>query len=146
VVTAPTVPLEELCDRLELVDHDVLRQGVRYVRRLVEGGPPDLEATFARLRETLEAQLADEAMHVLPACRRLDEHGNCDEALLASMPGLEDDHLETLTLLERLEELATGEAAAAVAALSRDVREHIRLEHEVLFPRVLDICGGRASV
>ena len=140
-MTAPTVSLEELCDRLEAVDHGVIRQGIRHARGLAAAGPPDLEATLARLRETLEAQLADEAEHVLPACRRLGETGDRDEALAASLLGLEDDHVETLALLDRLEELADGEAAPALIAFARDVREHIRLEHEVLFPRVLELCG-----
>ena len=142
MATARPVPLEELCNRLEAVDHDVLRQGIRHARRLAASGPPDLEATLARLRETLEAQLADEAAHVLPACRRLDEGGEADEALAASLAGLEDDHVETLALLDRLEELAEGDEAPALLAFAQDVREHIRLEHELLFPRVRELCGA----
>lgn len=141
---APATPtLAALCERIATVDHDHLRESLRHARGLIAREPAsdDLAATFARLRETVEDQLADEAAHVLPACARLDEDGDCDEALVAAVLGLEDDHVETLALLDRLEELAEAEPAAALETLVRDVREHVRLEREQLFPRVLAICG-----
>jgi regulator of cell morphogenesis and NO signaling len=151
--------LLDLCDHIVDVHHAYLRRELPRLSELLAkcerahgADRPELietRATFARLRAELERHLAEEEQVVFPVCRTLEPGGPPERVLLGSLERLETEHAATGGLLARLSRLTAGydlggalcnthrAALDALAALERDLHEHIHEENNILFPRVL---------
>jgi regulator of cell morphogenesis and NO signaling len=148
-----------LCDHIVEVHHAYLRRELprlsellaKCVRAHAADRPEliELRATFERLRAELERHLAEEERVLFPVCRTLEPGEPADSVLPGSLERLETEHAATGGLLERLSLLTGGydlggalcnthrAALDALAALERDLHEHVHEENNILFPRVL---------
>lgn len=124
----------------------------RHGERLPDVLPP-LQVTFERFRAELEQHMTKEDLGLFPALINLD----------AATPGsdtarhwirnpidmLREEHDEAVAAMERMRTLTDSYtppddacptfrgAYYALAELERDMRAHIRLEQDILFPRAL---------
>ena len=148
-------PLREELPRISAMLSKLVQ---RHGQRLPDLLPP-LQATFERFRADLVLHMAKEDQGLFPALAKLD----------ADRPGshparhwihnpiemLEAEHDVAASALDRMRTL-TGSymppedacptfrgAYYALAEVERDMREHMHLENDILFPRALALARGR---
>lgn len=156
----------ELCEHIVVRHHGPLRVSFTRNTKLlgtvvrVHGATrPDLghvRDAFAALSSDLEAHLRLEEDTLFPACARLDgviATPVPDDDLLEH---LKDDHHGVGAALSRIRELCgdydeTGALCATHRELLRslhrfelDMHQHVHVENNVLFPRVLALLGSNA--
>lgn len=143
IVAAYHEPLREELPRLDAMARKVAAvHGERNPDTL-----PALAATVTTLRADLERHMLEEEDVVFP--RLLAENGREREEAIARFADLERDHDEAGAALERIRGLTEdyrvpAEACATWHALwhgledlERTMHEHVHLENNVLFPRVV---------
>ncbi len=128
--------------RQELPDLVALARKVERVHHAVPEAPLGLAEVLERLSAELEAHMRKEEFVLFPAMRQGVKEGILQP--LAVLRHDHDDHAETIRLVEeRARGFALPEGAcgswqrlyAGARKLCADLREHIRVENEVLFPR-----------
>jgi regulator of cell morphogenesis and NO signaling len=151
---ATDMPVEALIAHILTRYHAVHRQelpALIQLARQVEtahagdpAAPRGLADLLARMGWEMEAHMQKEEQGLFPMLRP------GDDALRLAMELMRDDHDEHAVRLDALAALTGGHAApagadaawhrlcAGTAKFAADLREHIRLENEVLFPA----CGG----
>jgi len=154
----------ELCDHIVATHHERLRVELPRLSTLWEkvvrahgkerAELAEVRSMFELLRVELEQHTGEEETTLFPACRRLDETGVVEAALLDELPGLEGDHAAAGNLLERLSELTGGydlehamcnthrAAIDGLRELQSDLHVHIHEENNVLFPRVREAAAA----
>jgi len=158
-------PLSDLLDHIVDRYHAALRDDLPRLDRMagkvaeVHGGRhaelADLAAVYHDLRAELEVHLAAEEERVFPAVRRLAAAGGAWTAEdQAALHGLEEEHDRAGAALARLRALSSGFTVPAdgcstyralyegLARLERELHEHVHLENNVLFPRVVSLSAA----
>jgi regulator of cell morphogenesis and NO signaling len=153
----------ELVDHIVGTHHAYLRRRLPQLQALVQSIPeipgavcrdlPRLIPIFQELQQRLESHLAAEEELLFPMLKRL-ESMRVLPACRAGMIGsrirvVKIDHRGTAALRQRIRDLTAGftppdDACAtyrallgALAELEADMAEHLRKEHEILFPRAV---------
>ncbi len=149
----------ELCAHIVAMHHNGLREALPRIETLLAAvvrvhGARDpklheLQRTFGQLRAELEPHLHSEEDVLFPACLLLEQHGHpVDEALLSEH---EREHAITGDALAELRALGADyqpQAALcnthralleALAALERDLHQHVHEENNILIPRVREL-------
>ncbi len=150
--------LAELADLIEREHHGFLREWLPRLSRLLAdaglGAAEPLRLRFESLRSVLDQHLCSEERRVFPLIRALEARGR-HRAPAAPLGAATDlvEHLEfehgiVAEMLGELNELVAATPAAgacrdALAALAANLREHVRLENDFLFPRAKEL--DRAS-
>ncbi len=158
-----TLTLTQLCDHIEHVHHDYLREELprldfmtRKVAAVHGDGEPRLLAVrqvFENFCEKISAHTAEEEAQVFPAIRELEADGGDKTAaasiLEAAFEKLEDEHEKTGAALSHFHELTDGYMPPEWACnpfralydglerLEKDMHQHVHKENNVLFPRAL---------
>jgi regulator of cell morphogenesis and NO signaling len=111
----------------------------------------DLARAYRGLRDELEPHLGAEEERVFPAVRRLAEAGAEAEDVQGALHGLEEEHDRAGAALARLRALSRGFAVPddgcttyralyeGLVRFERELHEHVHLENNVLFPRVVSL-------
>ena len=146
--------LRDLIRHIVTEHHGYLRRNLPVIADGVSArGDVELAAAFGRLRQELMLHLTKEESVLFPAIDRLESAQASGEPLPKAYFGsmrlpvqiLEEEHHIADVALARIRELTDGftvprgELGAALKALDADLHEHMRLENEVLFPRVMDL-------
>lgn len=157
--------LDELCGYAAGRHHQALRLDLRrvagLVRPLAEDGPPGpaVVALFDDIATYLERHLTKEEHILFPALTALAEALRLGQprpplpfpTLLNPVRLLEGEHAWLHERMERLREVTAGvafpvdggepwrRAYEGLAALDADLAEHVRFEHDVLFPQALEV-------
>lgn len=159
---ADAMTLAELCDHIERVHHDYLREELprldfmtRKVAAVHGGHEPrlhEVRRVFEAFGAEIESHTEDEEQRVFPAIRRL-ESANGDRAAAAALKDwfaeLESEHEKAGAALESFREL-TGHYVPpewacntfralydSLARLEKNMHQHVHKENNVLFPRAL---------
>lgn len=165
--TAPidpdTMTLTELCDHIEQVHHNYLRQELPrldFMTRKVAAVHGDREPrllevrrVFELLNEKITAHTAEEDEQVFPAIRQMEADGGDKAAAVSALKDefakLESEHERTGAALARLRELTDGFVPPEWACntfralydglerLEWDMHQHVHKENNVLFPKAL---------
>ena len=160
-------PLGELLDHIVSRYHTALREDLPRLGRLadkvaeVHGSRHPELAELARvyqgLHDELTPHLATEEERVFPAVRRVAEPGAVAEDLQAALHALEEAHDRAGTALARLRALSGGFAVPedgcttyralyeGLVRFERELHEHVHLENNVLFPRVVSLQAHAAD-
>jgi regulator of cell morphogenesis and NO signaling len=166
-IVPDTLTLSALCDHIEQVHHEYLRQELPrldFMTRKVAAVHGEHEPRLLKIRAVFEqfatamtAHTTDEELRVFPAIRRLE--GPFDATteaapLKATLEKLEAEHDGAGAALEELHELTDNfnppEWACntfralydGLKALDRETHQHVHKENNVLFPRALSTCGA----
>ena len=148
----------ELCDHIVAVHHGYLHSELPHlttlwllVERLHGAREPlirEIRRTFARLCTELRRHVKEEERTVFPFLRELAARGPVDESLADAVAVLEHEHEVHALLLGRLRQLTNDydgsaglcdthrSAIEGLRELERDLREHLHVENNLLFPRV----------
>jgi regulator of cell morphogenesis and NO signaling len=163
-----TLTLTELCDHIEHVHHEYLRQELPrldFLTRKVaavhgEHEPRLLEIrqVFADFAAAMESHTNEEEAQVFPVIRRIEAAAGKAETevaqLRATLAKLESEHDRAGSALERFHELTDDFSPPewacntfralyeALQALDRETHQHVHKENNVLFPRALATCGA----
>jgi regulator of cell morphogenesis and NO signaling len=164
-------PLAELCDHIQQAHHDYLRQELPRLEAIIAkvvrahgAYHPELaevQATFAELRAELEPHMMREDCILFPAIRSLEASGSPLRLPFGSLNNpirvMVDEHDHAGDALARLRRL-TGDYAvppgacntyrvmlAGLAALERDMHQHVHKENNILFPRAIALEASVAS-
>lgn len=162
-------PLDELCGIIVARHHSYLHRALPLIgeelARLTEpdAAPArllaDLRAAFADLAHQLQGHLAKEENVLFPALEALamaDREGGSRPALpfptvLHPIRLMESEHARIEITMERLRQVTRAFVApegasegwrrclSELSRLDADLREHHRVENEVLFPRALEL-------
>ncbi|MBP7674804.1 MAG: iron-sulfur cluster repair di-iron protein [Thermoanaerobaculia bacterium] len=155
-------PLEALLDHIVSRYHLALREDLPRLGRMADKVAEvhgerhaelnDLAAVYRELRAELEPHLAVEEEQVFPAVRRLaDPTGPIGEDVQPALHGLEVEHERVGAALARLRALSRGFAVPddgcttyralyeGLERFERELHEHVHLENNVLFPRVVSL-------
>lgn len=160
-------PLDAICTDIVERYHAALHRSVPRIREELaafagEAASParrELCETFADLAEQIDSHLAKEEHLVFPALSALSEHvqrpflrpPTTFTTVLHPIRLLEAEHVRIERTLDRLRELALAvdepdslsesfrRCMVDLAELDRHLREHHRIENEVLFPRALEL-------
>lgn len=166
--TFTDAPLGALLDHIVGRYHAALREDLPRLARMadkvaeVHGGRhselAEVAAVYRALRAELEPHLATEEQHAFPAVRRLVEPGGTwSTEDQAALHGLEEDHERAGTALARLRSLSSGFAVPAdgcttyralyegLARFERELHEHVHLENNILFPRIVSLSARAGS-
>jgi regulator of cell morphogenesis and NO signaling len=151
---ATETTLSELIRHIVTKHHGYLRRNMPVIAAaLAESGQAELSAAFDELRTELMDHVSKEESVLFPAIDRFERALASGEPLPKPYFGsvrlplqiLEQEHEIADHALERIRQLTedytrpAGPIADALCALDADLREHMRLENEVLFPRVLNL-------
>ncbi|HVZ66249.1 MAG TPA: iron-sulfur cluster repair di-iron protein [Lacunisphaera sp.] len=164
-INPDTLTLAGLCDHIERVHHDYLRQElprIEFMTRKVAAVHGDHEPRLLEVREVfvrfataMAAHTDEEEKLVFPAIRRIESAGRAANAaaqLQATLEKLEAEHDRAGAALERFHALTddftppewacnTFRALyAALRDLDRETHRHVHKENNVLFPRALAAC------
>ncbi|EMA40539.1 iron-sulfur cluster repair di-iron protein [Halobiforma nitratireducens] len=136
--------------RRDLPDLEALAEKVARVHGDTHPELRDVEAEFHELKADLLEHVDEEEQVAFPVIKKLDTGTELTaterEDLLAELESLEDDHDETATRLERLNDLTDGyeppedacrsyrELFRRLEELERDAHMHVHRENNVLFP------------
>jgi len=163
--TFTDAPLGELLDHIVGRYHAALREDLPRLARMAEkvadvhGGRHaellEIATVYGALHADLEPHLGAEEERVFPAVRRLaSAAGPWTAADQAALHELEEEHDRAGAALARLRALSSGFAVPAdgcntyralyegLSRLERDLHEHVHLENNVLFPRVVSLSAG----
>jgi regulator of cell morphogenesis and NO signaling len=154
-------PLGELLDHIVSRYHTALREDLPRLGRMadkvaeVHGSRhpelAELAHVYRELRDELTPHLATEEERVFPAVRRLAEPGTAAADVQGALHALEEAHDRAGTALARLRALSGGFAVPedgcstyralyeGLARFERELHEHVHLENNVLFPRVVSL-------
>ncbi len=166
--TFTDAPLGELIDHIVSRYHAALREDLARLGRMadkvaeVHGARhtelAEVASVYRELRAELEPHLATEEERVFPAARRLAEPGGIWSAEdQAALHGLEEDHHRAGTALTRLRALSSGFTVPGdgcttyralyegLARFERELHEHVHLENNILFPRVVSLSAHAGS-
>jgi regulator of cell morphogenesis and NO signaling len=154
-------PLGEVVDHIVSRYHAVLREDLPRLGRMADkvaevhgSRHPELRElaeVYRELRDELRPHLATEEERVFPVVRRLAEPGAGPEDVQPALHGLEEDHDRAGSALARLRALSGGFAVPedgcttyralyeGLARFERELHEHVHLENNVLFPRVVSL-------
>jgi regulator of cell morphogenesis and NO signaling len=111
----------------------------------------ELASVYGGLRDELQPHLDAEEERVFPALRRLDEAGTEAADVQGALHALEEEHDRAGDALARLRELSRGFEVPddgcttyralyeGLARFERELHEHVHLENNVLFPRVVSL-------
>ena len=136
--------------RQELPDLLALARKVERVHHDVPEAPLGLAEVLERLSAELETHMQKEEFVLFPAMQQ-----GVKEGIVQPITMLRHDHDDHAATIRLVEELARGFAVpegacgswqrlyAGVKKLCEDIREHIRVENEVLFPRFELAAGPR---
>jgi regulator of cell morphogenesis and NO signaling len=161
-------PLAEILDHIVGRYHSALREDLPRLGRMADkvaevhgsrhGELVELAAVYRTLRGELEPHLADEEERVFPAVRRLAAPGGAwSDEEQAALHALEEEHDRAGAALARLRELSSGFAVPAdgcntyralyegLARFERELHEHVHLENNVVFPRVVSLAAHAPS-
>ena len=146
-------PMQELLDELRDRRHPSLRARLAQVAFDVASLPSGATAervreTFSELAATLQPHMTREEHMLFPVIQHLEDCWTKNEPLSMELVGgvgkpvatLVMDHSVALEKLDRL--VAAGESTPlgqALEDLAHELREHIHLENNVLFPRACAI-------
>jgi regulator of cell morphogenesis and NO signaling len=161
---APDAPLHTVIAHIQEHYHQPLREELprisamlqKLVQRHGERLPsvlPPLQATFEQFREELMTHLSKEDRGLFPAIVNMEAGLPGSEAavhwLRDPVDMLEFEHRDAEAALGRMRELTNSYTPPddacptfrgvyyALSELERDLEAHIRLEHDILFPRAL---------
>jgi len=110
----------------------------------------DVAATLDRIRTSVLPHLDEEEQHLFPAIRELAQ-GKSPNGIGQQLAAMRTDHDAIGEDLHRLRELTGGfalpsdgclkyqEMLHGLAALERDLHQHVHLENNVLLPKALDL-------
>jgi regulator of cell morphogenesis and NO signaling len=160
-------PLGALLDHIVSRYHAALREDLPRLGRMadkvaeVHGSRhpelPEVARVYQGLRNELSAHLGVEEERVFPALRRLAETGAPAEDVQGALHALEEEHDGAGAALARLRALSRGfavpdDACTTYRALyegllrfERELHEHVHLENNVLFPRVVSLLARAAA-
>ena len=111
----------------------------------------EVARVYRGLRGELEPHLTAEEERVFPAIRRLAEPSAAAEDVQTALHALEEEHDRAGMALARLRALSRGFAVPddgcttyralyeGLARFERELHEHVHLENNVLFPRVVSL-------
>jgi regulator of cell morphogenesis and NO signaling len=151
---ATETTLSDLIRHIVTKHHGYLRRHLPLIASaLADSGQTELSAAFDELRTELMDHLNKEESVLFPAVDRFERALASGEPLPKQYFGsvrlpiqlLEEEHDIANRSLERVRQLTAGYTrpagpiADALCALDADLREHMRLENEILFPRVLNL-------
>jgi regulator of cell morphogenesis and NO signaling len=162
-VNPDAMGLTELCDHIERVHHDYLREELprldfmtRKVAAVHGDHEPrlhDIRHVFESFQAEIESHTREEEETVFPAIRRLESaNGNQAEAASAlrnTFAKLESEHEQAGAALERFSALTDGYALPdwacntyramfdALDKLEKNMHQHVHKENNVLFTRAL---------
>jgi regulator of cell morphogenesis and NO signaling len=154
-------PLGTLVDHIVSRYHAPLREDLERLGRMADkvaevhaARHPELSElarVYGGLRDELVPHLGAEEERVFPALRRLVEPGTGAAEVQSALHGLEEDHDRAGVALARLRALSRGFAVPddacttyralyeGLARFERELHEHVHLENNVLFPRVVSL-------
>lgn len=162
-VNPNTMTLAALCDHIEQVHHDYLREELPrldFMTRKVAAVHGDHEPRLHEIRRVFESFQAEMVAHtkeeeeqVFPAIRRLESAAGGRNQAAASLKGdftkLESEHDRAGAALARFKELTDNYAPPdwacntfralydGLAQLEKNTHQHVHKENNVLFPRAL---------
>jgi regulator of cell morphogenesis and NO signaling len=157
--------LAALCDNIVRAHHDFLRQELPRLAAIITKvvnahgrNHPELarvQATFAELRAELEPHMMKEECVLFPSIRYLEtqsrstqfpfgslanpirvmigDHDHAGDAL-AKLRELTDDYVPPVEACNTYRVMLEG-----LAALERDMHQHVHKENNILFPRALEL-------
>ena len=154
-------PLGALLDHIVSRYHAALREDLPRLGRMADkvaevhgSRHPELRElsdVYRELRDELTPHLATEEQRVFPAVRRVAEPGGTAEDVQRALHALEEEHDRAGVALARLRTLSGGFAVPedgcatyralyeGLARFERELHEHVHLENNVLFPRVVSL-------
>ena len=154
-------PLGALLDHIVSRYHSALREDLPRLGRMAdkvaevhgERHPElsELARVYGGLRDELLPHLGAEEERVFPALRQLAESGTGGAEVREALHALEEEHDRAGAALARLRSLSHGfavpdDACTTYRALyeglvrfERELHEHVHLENNVLFPRVVSL-------
>ncbi len=154
-------PLGDLLDHIVFRYHTALREDLPRLGRMADkvaevhgSRHPELREladVYRELRNELTPHLVTEEERVFPAVRRIAEHGAEAADVQAALHALEEDHDRAGAALARLRGLSGGFAVPedgcttyralyeGLERFERELHEHVHLENNVLFPRVVSL-------
>ena len=154
-------PLGTLLDHIVARYHAALREDLPRLSRLADKVAEvhgtrhpellELARVYQELRNQLEPHLAAEEERVFPAVRRLEGSAAEREDVSGALHALEEEHDRAGKALARLRELSRGFAVPddgcptyralyeGLVRFERELHEHVHLENNVLFPRVVSL-------
>ncbi len=160
-------PLGTLLDHIVTRYHAALREDLPRLGRMADKVAEvhglrhpelhELARTYRGLRDELEPHLTTEEEQVFPAVRRLAEPGTQSEDVQRALHALEEEHDRAGAALATLRTLSRGfavpeDACTTYRALyeglehfERELHEHVHLENNVLFPRVVSLQARAAA-
>ena len=166
--TLTDAPLEELIDHIVSRYHAALREDLPRLGRMADKVAEvhgtrhcelaEIASVYRVLRGELEPHLVTEEERVFPAARRLAEPGGAwREQDQTALHSLEEDHDRAGAALARLRALSSGFTVPGdgcttyrafyegLARFERELHEHVHLENNVLFPRVVSLSARAGS-
>jgi regulator of cell morphogenesis and NO signaling len=160
-------PLGVLLDHIVSRYHTVLREDLPRLGRMADkvaevhgSRHPELREladVYRKLHNELTPHLATEEERVFPALRRVAEPSAAGEDVQGALHALEEEHDRAGAALARLRALSGGFAVPedgcttyralyeGLARFERELHEHVHLENNVLFPRVVSLQAHAAD-
>jgi regulator of cell morphogenesis and NO signaling len=154
-------PLGTLLDHIVSRYHAALREDLPRLERMADkvaevhgSRHPELREltdVYRELRNELTPHVATEEERVFPAVRRLAESGAAANDVQGALHALEKEHDRAGAALARLRALSRGFAVPedgcttysalyeGLVRFERELHEHVHLENNVLFPRVVSL-------
>jgi regulator of cell morphogenesis and NO signaling len=154
-------PLGALLDHIVSRYHAALREDLPRLGRMADkvaevhgSRHPELHelaSVYRGLRNELTPHLGTEEERVFPAVRRLAELGTAEEDVQGALHALEEEHDRAGVALARLRALSRGFAVPedgcttyralyeGLVRFERELHEHVHLENNVVFPRVVSL-------
>lgn len=160
-------PLGRLLDHIVSRYHATLREDLPRLGRMADkvaevhgSRHPELDElarVYRGLRDELEPHLGAEEERVFPAVRRLADARPEAEDVQGALHALEEEHDRAGAALARLRALSRGFAVPddacttyrafyeGLVRFERELHEHVHLENNVLFPRVVSLLAHAAD-
>lgn len=160
-------PLGALLDHIVSRYHGALREDLPRLGRMADKVAEvhgdrhpelhDLARVYRELRSELEPHLATEEERVFPSVRRLAESGSAAGDVAGALHALEEEHERVGAALASLRSLSRGFVVPhdgcttyqafydGLVRFEHEMHEHVHLENNVLFPRVVSLDARAAS-
>lgn len=160
------IPLKELITHIVRKHHDYLREELPRLSGLIDKvttkhgslhlGLVELQKTFEEFKTHLLEHIEEEEKIVFPAIENMISHKQraplTEEVLHKHLNSLDAEHSEAGAALEKMHQLTNGYTPPkgactthrvmlnSLAALEKDMHEHVHKENHILFPKVLKEC------